>query len=162
MPIKVEDLTYMGQTAMVRATLEGERRWCGNRTEDVTGAPVNMGKHELLCTLLDKRTLGCHHITNQQRKEAHQCFLDEYVNFSLQVTKFSQAEVQKGIDKRATMAATAAAAVGGIVGEVVLKEEIPLRSSPATSSKAHPGQTTRTQVRSPMGRCRRLPRRSLR
>jgi hypothetical protein len=123
LPIKVEDLTYMGQTAKVRATLEGERRWCGNETEDVTGAPVNMGKHELLCTLLDKRTLGCHHITGQQRKEAHQCFLDEYVNFSMQVSKFSQAEVQKGIDKRAAAAAAVASAVGGIVGEVVLKAE---------------------------------------
>jgi len=78
-----------------------------------------MGKHELLCTLLDKRTLGCHHITGAQRGEAYQAYLDEYVRFSLQVSKFAQEEVQRGVEKRAA----AAAAVGAVVGEVVVKSE---------------------------------------
>ena len=34
--------------------------------------PRQHGQDELLCTLLDKRTLGCHHITAEQRKEAYQ------------------------------------------------------------------------------------------
>ena len=42
--IKIDNLTDMGQTARVRAILEGERRWCGNQTEELTGASVNMGK----------------------------------------------------------------------------------------------------------------------
>ena len=121
--IKVENLTEMGQTARVRAILEGERRWCGNETEELTGASVNMGKNELLCTLLDKRTLGCHHITGAQRAEAYKIFVEEYVKFDLQASKYAQEEVQKSIDKRAELAAAAAAAVGGVVGEVVVKDE---------------------------------------
>ena len=117
--IKIDNLTDMGQTARVRAILEGERRWCGNQTEELTGASVNMGRHELLCTLLDKRTLGCHHITGPQRAEAYTIFLEEYVKFSLQASKHAQEEVQKAIDRRSA----AAAAVGGIVAEVVIKPE---------------------------------------
>jgi hypothetical protein len=121
--VMVDNLSRMGQTARVRAILEGERRWCGNNTEELTGAAVTMGKSELLCTLLDKRTLGCHHITAEQRGEAYQIYLEEYVEFSLQASKYSQKEVQRAIDKRAELAAAAAAAVNGIVAQVVVKEE---------------------------------------
>ena len=121
--ITIDDLTSMGKTARVRAILEGERRWCGNNTEELTGAGVTMGKHELLCTLLDKRTLGCHHITVEQRGEAYRVFLEEYVSFYLQASKYSQEVVQRAIDKRAELATAAAAAVGGIVAQVVVKDE---------------------------------------
>ena len=120
LPIKVEDLSSMGQTARVRAIVEGERRWCGNETEGQTGAPVMLGRHELLCTLLDKRTLGCHHITADMRSEAYQIYLDEYVKYSLQASKFAREEVQRAIDKRADLAA----AVGGVVAQVVVKEDV--------------------------------------
>ena len=91
--------------------------WCGNVTEELTGAQVNMVKHELLCTLLDKRTLGCHHITGGQRKEAYQTFLDEYVKFFMQAIKYKSDTLHKEAEERATIAA-AAAAIGAIVGEV--------------------------------------------
>ena len=71
----------MGNTARVRALLEGERRWCGNKGETLTGAPVHMGRHEMLAMLLDKRTLGASHVSPEQRKEASEVFVEEYVNF---------------------------------------------------------------------------------
>jgi len=120
--VAIEDLSQMGQTARVRATLEGERRWCGNATEELTGAHVNMGKTELLCTLLDKRTLGCHHITAEQRREAYQIFCDEYVKFFMQADKYHAEEIERKKQEREKQAA-AAAAVGGIVGEVVVMAE---------------------------------------
>jgi hypothetical protein len=120
--VKTEDLSILGQTAKMRATLEGEKRWCGNDTEELTGAQVNMGKYELLCTLLDKRTLGCHHITGGQRKEAYQTFLDEYVKFFMQAIKYKSDTLHKEAEERATIAA-AAAAIGAIVSEVVVKPE---------------------------------------
>ena len=71
----------MGKKARFRATLEGERRWCGNTTEDLTGAPVDMGKSELLCTLLDKRTLGCHHVFSS-KTQANYPVLDNYSKYT--------------------------------------------------------------------------------
>jgi hypothetical protein len=88
-----DKLTPAGQTARVRATLEGERRWCGNTGETLTGAPVSMGRAELLCALLDKRTLGCHHITTEQRTEAMKIYEEEYVKFSMTAAKHLRDEV---------------------------------------------------------------------
>ena len=137
--VAIDALSQMGQTARVRATLEGERRWCGNESEELTGAPVNMGKAELLCTLLDKRTLGCHHITGEQRKEAYHIFCDEYVKFSMQVYKFEVEEIERARVEREKLAAAAAAAVGGIVGEVVVKPE---RASSSALKSGHIFQGT--------------------
>ena len=93
--IPVADLTDMGKTARERATLEGERRWCGNVTETLTGAPVIMGRAELLCMLLDKRTLGCHHVTSEQRKEAMKVFEEEYLKFSKVAAKYGKEQAAK-------------------------------------------------------------------
>ena len=86
----IANMSKIGQTARTRATLEGERRWCGNTGETLTGAPVGMGRAELLCALLDKRTLGCHHITTEQRKEALKIYEEEYVKFSLTAAKYTK------------------------------------------------------------------------
>jgi hypothetical protein len=86
-----------------------------------------MGKSELLCTLLDKRTLGCHHITGEQRKEAYRHFCDEYVNFYLQASKWDKEEATRLRLEREEAAAAAATAVGGVVGEVVVKEDFSSR-----------------------------------
>ena len=52
--------------------LEGERRFCGNKTKLVQGKsfPVSYTDSELLITLLDIRTVHCKHLTKDQRKKA--------------------------------------------------------------------------------------------
>ena len=97
--IKIEDMSGMGQTARTRAILEGERRWCGNQTETLTGAAVQMGRHELLCMLLDKRTLGCHHVTAAQRHQAVVVFHEEYVKYYLQASKWDHNALKESREK---------------------------------------------------------------
>ena len=53
-PMRVSDFTATGRKCLERARLEGERRFCNNKTEHVDGAlPVVFGDNELLATLLD-------------------------------------------------------------------------------------------------------------
>ena len=52
-----------------------------------------MGRAELLCALLDKRTLGCHHITTEQRTDAMKIYEEEYVKFSMTAAKHLRDEV---------------------------------------------------------------------
>lgn len=91
--IAIDSMSEMGKTARFRATLEGERRWCGNTGETLTGGAVQMGKHEKLCMLLDKRTLGCHHVDASVRKEAMAIFEEEYVKFALCAKKYQQEQI---------------------------------------------------------------------
>jgi hypothetical protein len=103
--VSVINMSALGQKARFRATLEGERRWCGNEGETLTGAPVNMGRHEMLCMLLDKRTLGCHHVTVAQREEARTVFIEEYIKFYLQASKWDSEKLKEANDAAAAAAA---------------------------------------------------------
>ena len=115
--VSVINMSAHGQTARFRATLEGERRWCGNEGETLTGAPVNMGKHELLCMLLDKRTLGCHHVTVEQREEARTLFVEEYTKFYMQASKWDCEKMKEAND------AAAAALAANVCQEVKTETE---------------------------------------
>jgi hypothetical protein len=115
--VSVSNMSAHGQTARFRATLEGERRWCGNEGETLTGAPVNMGKHELLCMLLDKRTLGCHHVTVEQREEARTLFVEEYTKFYMQASKWDCEKMKEAND------AAAAALAANVCQEVKTETE---------------------------------------
>ena len=61
----VADFTPVALKARERATLEAERRFCGNETEDLTGSGVEMTKRDMLATALDPRTVNCLHIRNR-------------------------------------------------------------------------------------------------
>ena len=104
--IAVENLSAAGQTARKRATLEGERRWCGNKGEVLEGGAMCMGRHELLAMLLDKRTLGCQHVTAEQRKEAVEVYLEEYSKFAKTAKDWGcQAAQEKLAEEQARAAA---------------------------------------------------------
>ena len=45
-----------------RAIIEGGRRFCGNKIEDITRAPVLMNEMERVAMLLDLRTSGGSHV----------------------------------------------------------------------------------------------------
>ena len=89
--VDVADLSEHGNTARVRALLEGERRWCGNTTEGVLNLPIEMGRHELLAMVLDKRTLAASHVTSEQRAKALTVFEEEYVVFSKTANEYEKA-----------------------------------------------------------------------
>ena len=75
-----DDLTDQGQIALDRALLEAERRWCRNKTEELTGASIVLSDLDLLRTLLDPRTVSCCHLTVAQRRRASELFIKTYVN----------------------------------------------------------------------------------
>jgi len=66
--ILLEDLSEVGLETMRRCNLEGERRFCGNVTEDVTGAPLIMSTREKLSTVLDLRTCRLEHVHDDALK----------------------------------------------------------------------------------------------
>ena len=51
-----QPVTAVGQECVRRAILEMERRYCGNKTEELTGAHVIPTDREKLASLLDPRT----------------------------------------------------------------------------------------------------------
>lgn len=78
----VLELTELGKTCLLRATLECERRFTENKTEELTGAPVVYSRRELLVQVLDIRLCGCAHLTPEQRREAMEIFTDAYLTFA--------------------------------------------------------------------------------
>ena len=80
-----DDLTDIGRIALDRAILELERRCCTNSTnstEKITGADVVLTDDELVATLLDPRTVSCHHLSPAQRKRALIVYVVKYVEFA--------------------------------------------------------------------------------
>lgn len=78
-------LTPVAQEARKRATLEGERRFCGNKGEELTGKPVVMTKRDKLATLLDPRTANCLNLLGRTALllEMRSVLLEAYVKFGL-------------------------------------------------------------------------------
>ena len=64
--ININELSDVGEECVRRCLLEGERRWCGNKTEILNNSAPVIGHRELLSTLLDIRTVKCHHLTKAQ------------------------------------------------------------------------------------------------
>ena len=91
------NFTPLAQEARRRATLEGERRFCGNRTEELTGNDVEMTKRGKLATALDPRTVNCLHIRHRPdlMKEIKDLLLDAYVAYGLRALEFQDAAAGK-------------------------------------------------------------------
>ena len=51
--VQVSSLSQLGRTALFRATLEGERRYCGNRGEELECKPIIMSDRELVMMVLN-------------------------------------------------------------------------------------------------------------
>ena len=82
-PKDVAHFTRIGRECLDRAWLEGEWRFCGNKTKFVQGEslPVIYSDSGLLATLLDIRTVHCKHPTKDQRRKAVEVFETEYVKY---------------------------------------------------------------------------------
>ncbi|KAK3245435.1 hypothetical protein CYMTET_44995 [Cymbomonas tetramitiformis] len=107
--IRKYDLSALGQQCVKRATLEGERRFCGNVTEELTGAGVEMSDRELQATLLDLRTVQCAHVTKEQRDTALQLLKKQYVAFGAQCLLFDRQEAATAAELQASRKQKAAA-----------------------------------------------------
>jgi hypothetical protein len=114
------DLTALGEVGLKRATLEGERRYCGNTTEELTGLPVVLMDRDKLGLLLDPRTLNCAHIAHRPglKEECLALLEEEYVRFGLRAREF-KAEAEAALQakeaarfERAGKAAAGKAAAG--------------------------------------------------
>ena len=97
-------LSTVGKEARDRAILEGERRFCGNKTEDITGAPVVMNKMEMVSMLLDLRTAGGSHVDKATYTKAKENLKDVYTEFALQCEKYDSAlaKHEKGKEEEAS------------------------------------------------------------
>ena len=106
----VREMTTIGKEVRERALIEGERRFCGNKTDKlIHNAEVVMSDRELLATVLDLRTFGCAHLSEEQRTKAKELFETAYVNFALTVFNFEK-EKREAWEAKAKAQAEAARA----------------------------------------------------
>ena len=97
--MNVADLTQVGRTARDRAILEGERRFCGNKTDDILGDAVIMNKMERIAMLLDLRTAGGAHVDKDTYVKAKEELKETYIEYGLQCDKFD-AQTEKDAEPK--------------------------------------------------------------
>ncbi|KAK3246720.1 hypothetical protein CYMTET_43755 [Cymbomonas tetramitiformis] len=102
----VSQLSAAGQECRRRAILEGERRFCGNVTEEISGGPLEVDDRELTCMLLDLRTVGANHVSLVQRRRAVALLAKAYVDFGMQCAEY---DAEKAAEEAAAAAAKVAA-----------------------------------------------------
>ena len=90
----VTDMTRAGKNARDRAILEGERRFCGNTTEKITGDPVQFSDRDKIVVLVDCRTNNDTELLNDSsfRKECVRLLEDLYVGYGLRAMDFEAAQ----------------------------------------------------------------------
>jgi hypothetical protein len=69
------ELTDIGRTVLERMTLEMERRYCNNKTENLTGNRLIMKYAEMLSTMIDPRTMTCLHLPDRRRKQRRDMYM---------------------------------------------------------------------------------------
>lgn len=94
--IPVDALTEVGRTARYRATLEAERRFGVNNSEEVNGARITYTDRELTSMLLDIRTVRCKGALTCAEYQVAQGTLErEYVRFGVTALKYDQQQESK-------------------------------------------------------------------
>jgi len=88
----VAQLSLLGKECLGRATLEAERRYCGNTGETLTGEAVVLSDYDLAAALLDPRTkptfaMGDMYPSGSLRR-ATALLIDEYVKFATKAEEF--------------------------------------------------------------------------
>ena len=79
-PVRVTKFSDVGRQTLSRAQLEAERRYCGNKTEQLQlTSEIQMSAREKLCTLLDLRTFGAKHLSQKQADDAMRLLEGAYV-----------------------------------------------------------------------------------
>lgn len=89
------DLSEAGRTALHRARLEAERRWCDNTTEVVHNTKPLMSERERIAILLDLRTLKASCFSAAEFAEAEILLQDAYIAFGKKAAQFQKRKEQK-------------------------------------------------------------------
>jgi hypothetical protein len=103
--VPVDSFSSVGAEALARARLEAERRYCGNKTNELIGSSQEFSIRELLATLLDPRTKGAAHLDVQTRLRAVNLLNEHLLDFTLTAEKFgarSEAEKRKAAEAEAS------------------------------------------------------------
>jgi hypothetical protein len=92
--VPLEDMTEVGKTCKWRATLEAERRYCGNESEVLNNQSVQKTDRDKLAVMLDPRTLislaKCG-ISKAERGELLDYLKEEYIRYGSQAQIYRQA-----------------------------------------------------------------------
>ena len=92
----ISELSSVSAECLERAKLEAERRYCGNKSEELTGKDVVATSQEKLSMLLDPRTcnaLGKFGVDKAEFNENKKMLCDEYVKYGKNVRAFRKAKV---------------------------------------------------------------------
>ena len=124
----------VGQVALQRAILEGERRFCGNKTEVLTGAPVELTRRDKQAMLLDLRTVDCSHIAGRAdlRRESKALLKERYGLYALCAHKFNE-------DKKSAEAAKESAGKRSAIKAVAKALGKKRKTSVAGAAASDPG-----------------------
>jgi hypothetical protein len=91
--VSLEDMTEVGRTCKLRATLEAERRYCGNTSEVLNNKAVERTDRDKLAVMLDPRTLisllECG-VTKLERGKLLLLLKEEYVKYGNQAQLYQQ------------------------------------------------------------------------
>ena len=83
----------VGFKAPQRAMLEAERRFCGNKTEEVDDSNVSLNNRKMMAMLLKLRTLPCNNVESGVRKEAVRLLKLAYVEFGVNCVLYDRKQV---------------------------------------------------------------------
>ena len=106
----VAEFSAIGSTALQRAILETERRFCGNQAEELNHKNVTLNEREKMAMLLDLRTLPCINVEKEVRKQAVELLQAAYVDFGFNCVSYD-------MQQTAAAAAKAAAEIASVVAE---------------------------------------------
>ena len=123
-----EDLSPSGKKCLERATLEGERRWCGNEGESLTSGDVILSDREVLAGLLDLRTIR--HFGSNEKLKARALKLLE-----AEYTKYVKTARDYEIQKKEALEAAANAQASAALAEAAAKAGAAGSSSASSTAK---------------------------
>ena len=109
-PTALKDMSDVGKVCAERALLEGERRFCANKTEEINGANIDMSRREMVATMLDVRTTKGPHINTAQLGECKDAFTNEYANFCVKAKERRETLLAQEQEKKVKRAAEGSAA----------------------------------------------------
>jgi hypothetical protein len=91
--VHLVDMTEIGKTCKIRATLEAERRYCGNSSEFLNNQAVEQTVRDKLAVMLDPRTLislsKCG-LAKDEKGQLLSMLKEEYVKYGIQAQLYQQ------------------------------------------------------------------------
>ncbi len=93
--VEVSKFSPFGKVALERACLEGERRFCGNKTEVLTGGNPVVSRRELIASVLDLRTLKGGHMDGHL--ESKDILQEEYIKFAIKAIEWDKSKQKVGV-----------------------------------------------------------------